>query len=217
MRDAIFYNDVSHWLGTSLDSVLLYRKRKGIGFRYWFLANILVITKLMECFLACELNSFSSSRPNDSYMRQQIISPLVHDMDCHIFDAKPFLTQYWHIVNQSNPLGITFDEVWLKKIPIHGNEFVSNICKMTPTLFRFTCWVLVCSDIVIYHLNVQTTMPQHDPHLSARKINYIHYKVWDEIIHPFLTYKSTVIAVWEWTNNFISPPVIDVIVHPCWD
>ena len=104
------------------------------------------------------------------------------------------------LINPTNPFGITFDEVWIKKIPIHGNEFVSNICKMTPTLSRFTCWVLVCSDI--YHLYVQMTMPEHDPHLSARKNNYIHYKVWDEITYPFPTFKSAVIAVWEWVISY---------------
>ena len=33
--------------------------------------------------------------------------------------------------------------------------------------------------------------------------NYIHYKVWDEIIYPFLNFNGATIDVWELISNFI--------------
>ena len=36
--------------------------------------------------------------------------------------------------------------------------------------------------------------------------NYIHYKVWDAITHPFLNFYGATVEVWEWTSNFILFP-----------
>ena len=48
-----------------------------------------------------------------------------------------------------------------------------------------------------------------DPHgltlIPTLISNYIHYKVWDEITHPFPNFKGCTVEVWEWISNFISP------------
>ena len=36
-------------------------------------------------------------------------------------------------------------------------------------------------------------------------INYIHYKVWDEITNPFPNFNGGAIEVWEWISNFTPP------------
>ena len=47
--------------------------------------------------------------------------------------------------------------------------------------------------------------------------NYIHYKVWDEIIYPFLNFNGATVDVWEWISNFIPHFTGYVITYPCWD
>ena len=47
--------------------------------------------------------------------------------------------------------------------------------------------------------------------------NYIHYKVWDEITHPFLNLNGATVEVWDWISNFITPHFSRyVITYPCW-
>ena len=46
--------------------------------------------------------------------------------------------------------------------------------------------------------------------------NYIHYKVWGEIIYPFPNFNGD-IEVWEWISNFIPNITGQVIIYPCWD
>ena len=41
-------------------------------------------------------------------------------------------------------------------------------------------------------------------------------KVWDEITYPFPSYNSTTMEFGEWTSNFISYIIMDVITCPCW-
>ena len=47
--------------------------------------------------------------------------------------------------------------------------------------------------------------------------NLIHYKVWDEITHPFPNFNGATIEVWEWMSNFIPHFIMGVITYPCWD
>ena len=47
--------------------------------------------------------------------------------------------------------------------------------------------------------------------------NYIHYRVWDEITYPFLTFTNCTIEVWEWISNFIPQFPGHVISYPCRD
>ena len=47
--------------------------------------------------------------------------------------------------------------------------------------------------------------------------NYIQYKVWDEIIYPFLNFNGVTGEVWEWISNFIRHFTGQVINYPCWD
>ena len=48
--------------------------------------------------------------------------------------------------------------------------------------------------------------------------DYIHYKVWDEIINPFPTdsfFNGAAVEVWEWLSNFIQHYIGQVIVYLC--
>ena len=51
----------------------------------------------------------------------------------------------------------------------------------------------------------------------ARISNYIHCKMWDEIIYPFLNFNNCTVEVWEWISNFNLHFTIDVITYLCWD
>ena len=46
--------------------------------------------------------------------------------------------------------------------------------------------------------------------------NYIHYKVWDEIIYPSPNCNSATFEVWEGISNFISHITGHMITYPCW-
>ena len=39
--------------------------------------------------------------------------------------------------------------------------------------------------------------------IPAWMINYIHYKVWDEITYPFPNFNDATVEVREWISNFI--------------
>ena len=39
----------------------------------------------------------------------------------------------------------------------------------------------------------------------------------DEIIYPFLNLKGCNLEVYEWTSNFITNIIMDVITYPCRD
>ena len=45
--------------------------------------------------------------------------------------------------------------------------------------------------------------------------NYIHYKMWDEIIYPFSNFTSCTVEVWEWISNLISHFTGHVITYTC--
>ena len=45
--------------------------------------------------------------------------------------------------------------------------------------------------------------------------NYIHYKVWDEITHPFPNFNSKAVEVCEWMSYFIPHFTVPVIIYPC--
>ena len=47
--------------------------------------------------------------------------------------------------------------------------------------------------------------------------NYINYKVWGEIIHPFPNFKGYSVEVWGWISNGILHFMMSVITYPCWD
>ena len=45
---------------------------------------------------------------------------------------------------------------------------------------------------------------QHELALIPTSIcSYIHYKVWDEIIHSFVNFNGVTVEVWEWISDFI--------------
>ena len=47
--------------------------------------------------------------------------------------------------------------------------------------------------------------------------SYIHYKVWGEIIYPFLNFNGATVDVWEWISNFIRRFTGNVTSCPYWD
>ena len=47
--------------------------------------------------------------------------------------------------------------------------------------------------------------------------NYINFKIWDEITHPFPDLNIAAVEVWELISDFISHFIMDVIIHPFWD
>ena len=53
--------------------------------------------------------------------------------------------------------------------------------------------------------------------LSAWISNYIHYKMWDEITHPFPNFNSANVEVWEWISSFIPHFAGNVITSPSWN
>ena len=46
---------------------------------------------------------------------------------------------------------------------------------------------------------------------------YIHYKLWDEIIHPFPNFNRRTVELWEWRSIFIPHFTEHVITYPCLD
>ena len=48
-------------------------------------------------------------------------------------------------------------------------------------------------------------------------MDYIHYKVCDEIIDPFPNVNGYTIEVWEWISDFIPHFTWHVITYPCWE
>ena len=53
--------------------------------------------------------------------------------------------------------------------------------------------------------------------ISAWMGNYIHYIMWDEIIHPSPNFNGETIKDWEGISNFILHFTGNVITYPCWD
>ena len=47
--------------------------------------------------------------------------------------------------------------------------------------------------------------------------NYVHYKVWDEIIYPFPNFNGCTVEVWELISKFNKRFLMDVITYPCWN
>ena len=47
--------------------------------------------------------------------------------------------------------------------------------------------------------------------------NYIHYKVWYEVTHPFPNFNVCSVEVWDGSSNFIPHLTGHVIIYPCWD
>ena len=53
--------------------------------------------------------------------------------------------------------------------------------------------------------------------IPAWTSNYIHYNVWDEIIHPFPNFNGCTVDIWELISNYIPHFTGYVITFPCWD
>ena len=47
--------------------------------------------------------------------------------------------------------------------------------------------------------------------------NFIHCKLWYEIIYPFPNFNGCTVEVWKWISNFISHFAGHVITYPWWD
>ena len=52
---------------------------------------------------------------------------------------------------------------------------------------------------------------------TQRQRNYIHYKMWDEVTHPFPNFNVCTLKVWEWISNFIPHCTEHLIIYPFWD
>ena len=65
----------------------------------------------------------------------------------------------------------------------------------------------LCPYIYIYrYIKIGYSSPFYHHGLTlipTRICNYIHYKVWDEITHPFPNFNSATIDIWEWISNSI--------------
>ena len=53
--------------------------------------------------------------------------------------------------------------------------------------------------------------------ISASISNYIHYKVWDEIIYPLTIFNGCTAEVCEWIRSFIPHLKWHVTAYPCWN
>ena len=47
--------------------------------------------------------------------------------------------------------------------------------------------------------------------------NHMPRKMWNEITFPFTNLNGSTVEVWEWTSNFITHIIMDVMTYPCWD
>ena len=64
----------------------------------------------------------------------------------------------------------------------------------------------------------QGPLYQHGLTLTPAWIsNYIHYKAWDEIIHPFPNFNGCTVEVWELISNCTPRSTVHMITYPCWD
>ena len=54
----------------------------------------------------------------------------------------------------------------------------------------------------LYRIQPKNYAHSQQPLLLTRKL---HYKVWDEIIYPFLNFNGATDEVWEWISYFITP------------
>ena len=52
--------------------------------------------------------------------------------------------------------------------------------------------------------------------ITAWIYNYIHYKIWDEIVYPFTNINGATVDVWEKISHFTPHLTCHVIICPCW-
>ena len=91
-----------------------------------------------------------------------------------------------------------------------------EVIVMCPWKFPGTVFTVKLDTVLSYVLQsfmISNTLTLIPP----MKSNFIHYKVWDEINHPFLNFNGATAEVWEWIINFIPHVMIGVITHPYWD
>ena len=55
------------------------------------------------------------------------------------------------------------------------------------------------------------------PSIPAWIRDYIHHKVWNEVIYPFPNFNGCTVEVWEWISHFIPHFIGHVITYPCTD
>ena len=89
-----------------------------------------------------------------------------------------YLNQCWNFVNWTlrNKLNWSFSRK--SNIFIQENVLENFICEMASILSRPQC-------------------------VNPWLINYIHYKMWDEITYPFPNFNGAAVEVWEYLSNFI--------------
>ena len=98
---------------------------------------------------------------------------------------------------------------------------LSGLISTTSRLFvqkpQSACNAQVCS---CHEVNMSSWLISGTP--IPNRINfpsgissYIPYKVWDEIIYPFLNFNDAAVAVQEWISNFILHCTGHMITYPC--
>ena len=64
---------------------------------------------------------------------------------------------------------------------------------------------------------IMVRLPTHICITRPQWVNYIHFKMWDEITYPFPNFNGATVEVWESLSNFIPHCTGHVIAYPCWD
>ena len=108
----------------------------------------------------------------------------------------PNWCEWWHSVSMG-PHALQMKLNKINKVfsmPSHSHKLI-YLSKINE-IFRYICSLAIRGPFYLHQLTL----------IPTQISNYIHYKVWDEIIYSFPNVNIGTTEVWEWIPNFISSP-----------
>ena len=98
---------------------------------------------------------------------------------------------------------------------LHGVQYMRlTFCTRATLGVRYSPWF--CGALFCCGYDMRGPFYYHGLTLIPALIhNYIHYKVWGEIIYPFPNFNGATVEVCEWISNFIPHFNGHVIAYPC--
>ena len=111
--------------------------------------------------------------------------------------------------------------LWLLALPGHQQHPCYRLCRICKCLsyvrkyFKYLCHMEERYELQI----IMSVSDAHQwpllltwlPLISVWMSNYSHYKLWNEITHPFPNFNGYTVEVWEWISNFIQYFIAHVI------
>ena len=164
--------------------------------------------------------SLNSLGPSDAYMRQETMPLLVQIMGFRLLGSKPLFEPMLEYL--IGPLGTNLSGILIE---IHTFWFKKIHLKMSSGKWWIFCLGFKRCHFEFYNQHNSVSCKdiwgpfyQHGLIIIPARISYhMPSKLWDEITYPFPNFNGCTVDVFEWSSNFSSHFIMDVIIHPCYN